>query len=254
MPLLVGSSVHEILARHFRALRNGIVRGPDPEHPVELMRTAWVNARKGLWRENPKRYPPIFELYYDRVPDSGRLKEYAEKARRAVKTAVELSIYSTIRELPPSAILWVDPVGETFSEEIFFEVPPYQAISAPDLVIRDGERVVIVDWKTGKEGEGDRTQMEAAALWAMQKLGAGEDELDGALVYTGSGEVNRFAIGAEDCRRVAKEIAGDMEAMAACLADREGNVPRGEEEFPLREDRALCRWCEFQEICFGNGE
>ncbi len=259
MAILVGSAVHEILARHFRSLKFGAVREPDPERAVELMRAAWMNAKKELWRRNPKQYPPIFEIYYDRIPSADRLREYAAKARRAVQTVRNSGLYSRIRSLPPEDFLWVDPVGEGFSEDIIFPVPPYQAISAPDLVIREGGRVSIVDWKTGKENEADRTQMEAAAAWAGRALGTEGKEIEGVLFYTEGGEEKRFPIGSDDVLRVETVIRDDMGAMSACLEDPAHNIPRGEEHFPLREDRALCRYCEFQEICFGewgmgNGE
>ncbi len=251
MPLLVGSAVHEILARHFRSLKYGTGREPDPERAVDLMRTAWMNARKELWKENPKKYPPVFEIYYDRIPSKEKLQAYAEKARRAVGAVIHSPIYSRIRSGGSSGLIWVDPVGAGFSEEIIFEVPPYQAISAPDLVVRDGERLVIVDWKTGKVNAGDRTQMEAAAAWAVRKLEVGEREIEGALFYTETGEEDRFPIGPEDRERVEGEIREDMAAMAACLEELEGNVPRAEEHFPQLENRAFCRWCDFQEICWG---
>jgi hypothetical protein len=254
MAVLVGSSVHEELARHFRALRNGVVREADPERPVGLMRTAWVNAKKELWRQNPKRYPPIFEIYYDRIPSDERLRGYADKARRAVVSVSGLPLYDLIRNLDPADILWVDPVGEGFSDEIIFAVPPHQAISAPDLVIREGERAVIVDWKTGKENEADQTQMEAAAVWAGQKLTFEEEEMEGVLVYTETGKVKRFPISPENRERVSEVIRSDMAAMAACLQNPENNIPRGEDNFPRRDNPAFCRYCEFQEICLGNGE
>jgi CRISPR/Cas system-associated exonuclease Cas4 (RecB family) len=253
MALLVGSAVHEVLARDFRSRKFGAAREAEPERAVDLMRTAWMNAKKELWRENPKKYPPLFEIYYDRIPDGERLRGYAEKARRAVTTVKSSLLYSRIRSLSPSDLLWVDPVGEGFSEEIVFDLPPYQAISAPDLVIREGERMVIVDWKTGKENEADRTQMEAAAAWAVEKLGAGDQAIEGLLFYSETGQEIRFPIGRPERERVETVIRGEMEAMAACLEDEKNNVPRSEDHFPLRENRAFCRYCEFQEICFGEG-
>jgi len=253
MALLVGSAVHEVLARDFRSRKFGTAREADPERAVDLMRTAWMNAKKELWRENPKKYPPLFEIYYDRIPDGERLRGYAEKARRAVTTVKNSLLYSRIRSLTPSDLPWVDPVGEGFSQEIIFDILPYQAISAPDLVIREGERVVIVDWKTGKENEADRKQMEAAAVWAVQKLGAGDQAIEGLLFYSETGQETRFPIGRPEREKVETVIRGEMAAMAACLEDEENNVPRAEEHFPLRENRAFCRYCEFQEICWGMG-
>ncbi len=253
MPILVGSAVHEILSRHFRARKFEVNREMEPERAVDLMRTVWMNARKELWRENPKKYPPLFEIYYDRIPSVDRLREYAEKARSAFTTVRGSLLYSRICSLSAGDYLWIDPVGESFSEEIIFEVSPYQAISVPDLVIQEGERVVIVDWKTGKEKEADRIQVEAAAAWAAQALGTGDREIEGVLFYTESGEERRFPIGREDVDRVEELIREDMAAMSACLRDPENNIPRGEDHFPLQENRAFCRYCEFQEICWGVG-
>lgn len=217
------------------------------------MRTAWVNAKKKRWRNNPKRYPPIFEIYYDRIPSADHLRAYADRARRAVEVVTGLPLYQQIRDLEPSGLLWVDPVDEGFSDEIIFPVPPFEAISAPDLVIREGDRVVIVDWKTGKENESDRVQMEAAAVWAVEKLVPEDAEIEGALVYTGTGEVKRFSLGRVERERACGVIRNDMEEMASLLEDPEKNIPRGEDSFPRRDNSALCRYCEFQEICFGMG-
>ncbi len=253
MPTLKGSAVHEVLADHFRALRNGQFRELKPERPVEKMREVWRNAKDELWRNNPKKYPPLFELYYGRVPPDEELKARAEEARRAVRHLQESDLYRSLCDLDRADFLRVDPVGGRFSEETCFNVPPFEAIAAPDLVYRDRDAVVIVDWKTGKIGDNDRLQMAAGALWARQRLGCEGDELKAKLVYLESRQVEEFALDEEEMDRCAETIHRDMEAMADCLEDRANNIPLDRESFPLHNNKKFCRHCEFQEICYPEG-
>ncbi|MEA1927485.1 MAG: PD-(D/E)XK nuclease family protein [Candidatus Auribacterota bacterium] len=250
MATMTGSAVHEVLAAHFRGLKNGQFRELRPERPVEIMRRVWIDAKKELWKENPKKYPPLFEIYYDRVPDDDKLRGYAEKARRAIKAVMELPIYPRLKEMERSDILWVDPAGGKFSEQVVFNVPPYEAISVPDLIFREGDTIVIVDWKTGRVGEQDHLQMEAGAIWSRQRLPGVDGPIRAYLAYLSSGENDEFVVSDEDSLRAEGVIKKDMEAMAGYLKDPERNIPLSEAEFPRQKSQKFCNYCEFQEICY----
>lgn len=252
MDTLVGSAVHEVLANHFRALRNGQLRELKPERPVEKMREVWRNAKKELWRSNPKRFPPLFEIYYQRIPPDEKLKKDAEKARRSIRNLKELPLYRSLREINHSDFLWVDPAAEKFSEETYFTVLPYEAIASPDLVYREGDRMVIVDWKTGKEREDDRLQMGAAGLWARQRLPIEGNELKAVLVYLKTSSVLEFKLDEKITLQSEETIRQGMEAMSQYLKDPGRNIPLEIESFPLHNNRKFCWHCEFQEICFKN--
>jgi len=252
LPALVGSAVHAVLARHFQALRNGQFRVLDPERPVELMRTAWADAKKEMWKIRPKAHPPLFELYYDCVPAPEVLKEFAEKARRAVRAVSELTLYRALLALDRSQYLWIDPAAEKFSEETYFDVPPFQAIAAPDLVYREGETVTVLDWKTGKRSQDDPLQVAAAGVWARGRLTLPGAKLRGAVGYLAGGEAAPFALDDALAARAEETIRRDMEEMAGFLRHREGNIPLDEESFPRHHSRGFCRHCEFQQICFGS--
>lgn len=252
MPMLVGIAVHEVLARHFQAIRIGQFRELKAEQPVEKMREVWRNAKKELWRNNPKKYPPLFELYYQRVPPIEELQAYADKARQAISNLRQMPFYDTLRTLKPDKFLWIDPAHEKFSEKTCFEVPPFEAISAPDLVFREGDRVVIMDWKTGKEGEGDRLQMGAAALWARQQLQLEEGQLQAVLVYLKTSSTADFIMDEKITCQAERTILREMEAMSEYLKDPLRNIPLAKEEFPMHNNKKFCQYCEFQEICSEN--
>ena len=250
MATLTGSAVHEVLAAHFRGLANGQFRELVPERPVEIMRRVWMDAKKELWRENPKKYPPLFELYYDRLPDGDKLRGYAEKARQAIMAVTRLSIYERLKDIDRADILWVDPAGGAFSERVVFNVPPYEAISVPDLIYKDRDTTVIIDWKTGQVRDQDHLQMEAGAIWAHQRINGVDGPIRACLAYLASDSIDEFPVTDEDCLKAEGVIRGDMEAMTGCLEDPEMNIPRPEEAFPRQKNRKFCEYCEFQEICY----
>jgi CRISPR/Cas system-associated exonuclease Cas4 (RecB family) len=251
LPALVGTAVHAVLARHFQAVRNGQFRELNPERPVEMMRTAWRDAKNQLWKVNPKAHPPLFELYYDRLPSPEKLKEFAENARRAVRRVSEMTLYRSLLALNRPDYLWIDPAAEKFSEETYFEVPPYEAIAAPDLVFRSEGRVTVLDWKTGRRSDDDPVQMAAAGVWARRRLKLAGADLRGALIYLSPGETDEVIIDQPLSERAEETIRREMEEMASFLRDRERNIPLDEGSFPRHHSEGFCRRCDFQEICFG---
>ena len=252
MPMLVGTAVHEVLARHFQGMRMGSFRELRAEQAVEKMRRVWRNAKKELWRSNPKRYPPLFEIYYKRVPPAQDLRDYADSARRVIANLKQMPVYLSLKALPPDGFLWIDPAHERFSEETCFPVPPFEAISAPDLVFRQGGEIVIMDWKTGKESESDRLQMAAAALWARHRIQPEGERMKAVLVYLKSSSSVDFAIDDEMMAGAEQTIIREMEAMSEYLKDASKNIPLAREEFPGHNNVNFCRHCEFQEICLKN--
>lgn len=253
MPQLVGQAVHEVLSRHFHALRMGQYRPLKPERPVEKMRSDFRAAREELWRAGPKKHPPIFELYYQRDLSPSRLRALAEGARLAVRHLEAMPLYHSLRSLPEEDLIWIDPLPGNFPPESYFDLFQFQVIALPDLVIRQGDDLLIFDWKTGRARPSDRRQMEVYALWARRHLSGEEDKIRACLVYLASSEVDEFTISPAAARRAAQTIRGEMEAMAAYLKDAGNNIPLDEDSFPINNNSTRCWFCQFQEICFPGG-
>jgi hypothetical protein len=253
MPQLAGQAVHEVLSRHFHALRMGEYRPLQPERPVERMRSAFRAARAESWRANPKKNPPLFELYYKKELSPSRLRELAEGARRAIRHLQEMPLYHGLRSLPGTDLAWIDPLPGTFSPESYFDIRKFQVIAIPDLVIRRGDELLIFDWKTGRPRPSDRRQMEVYALWARQHLEGGEGKIRACLVYLASSEADEFTVSPAAARRAAQFIRVEMEAMSAYLKDAGKNIPLDRDSFPMDNNTELCWGCFFQEICFPGG-
>ncbi len=253
MPQLVGQAVHEVLSRHFHALRMGQSRDLKPERPVEKMRSVFRAAREELWRANPKKNPPLFELYYQRELSPARLRGLAEQARAAIRHLQAMPLYRSLRSLPGEELIWIDPLPGNFSPETYFDLFQFQAIAIPDLVIRSGGELLIFDWKTGRPRPSDRRQMEVYALWARQHLKSEGGKIRACLVYLASSEADEFTVSPAASSRAAQSIRVEMEAMAAYLKDLGKNIPLDEDKFPMNNNEVVCWSCQFQEICFPGG-
>jgi len=107
----------------------------------------------------------------------------------------------------------------------------------------------VLDWKTGREREVDRTQLGVYALYAQQKWGVAAERVVGGLVYLGAGG-ERTSLSAdpaalEACR---EEMRRSIAAMRGRLDDAEKNLA-SLEQFPQLPGEASCRRCPFRRPC-----
>ena len=135
---------------------------------------------------------------------------------------------------------------------VSFHVGEVEVFLRMDLAYRDHDgRVVIVDWKTGRnEGRFNETQVAGYALYATERAWVGEPEqISTELSYlvipkTVRRSVNRKAI--DNARSFILKSAGTMKAL---LADPLQNLARLE-DFPMIDRPQVCRRCNFRRLCF----
>lgn len=127
----------------------------------------------------------------------------------------------------------------------FQGVPVY---AEPDLVLEDGEGGwTVVDWKSGRERQGDVLQVAVYGLFVRERWGA--ERIRGRVEYLDEGTSRVVELGEEELSRAREMGAESLDEMRSLLADPEENRPRGKEAFPLTENRSVCRWCDFFELC-----
>lgn len=116
-----------------------------------------------------------------------------------------------------------------------------------DLAYTEGDRVVVVDWKTGGAGGGDDgLQLYTYAMSASRHLGRSLDDVDLYKVGLGEDEVFHLAMGARDSTRARTRILQDLETMEAL--DRYGREGVAEAFTPCGRPR-VCAHCPYQEFC-----
>ena len=135
---------------------------------------------------------------------------------------------------------------------VSFHVGDVEVFLRMDLAYRDHDgRVVIVDWKTGRnEGRFNEVQLAGYALYAAEQGWVQEpEEISTELTYlvipSGAphgGPARRSSTRA----RFIEKSAGNMKAL---LVDPLGNLARLE-DFPMIDRPRVCRRCNFRRLCF----
>jgi CRISPR/Cas system-associated exonuclease Cas4 (RecB family) len=135
---------------------------------------------------------------------------------------------------------------------VSFQVGDIEVFLRMDLAYRDHDgRVVIVDWKTGRnEGRFNEVQVAGYALYATEQGWASEPEqISTELNYLVIPKVVRRTVnpkGIDSARRFILKSAGSMKAL---LLDPLQNLARLE-DFPMIDRPQVCRRCNFRRLCF----
>lgn len=254
MATLAGQAVHRSIARHLNGLKRGQTLPLDPEGAVGWMRRVWKDTAGQLYLKNPKRHPPLLEVYYDQRPSPERRQEYAARVRNCLANFEASALYRSILQSGPESWVWIDRDDDQFEARTIFQVDWDEAFGSPDFVRTVEGRIEIYDWKTGIDTPEDEVQVTVYGAWAVEQLQARPDAIDGRLVYLNDGaRVEPVRISPHDIDHVRSLILDELAEMKTKLVDAQTNTPHPMTEFPMTDDRVLCRRCEYQEMCFPEG-
>lgn len=128
------------------------------------------------------------------------------------------------------------------------EVDGVPVYGEPDLVLRrDDGRAVLVDWKSGRERREDLWQLAVHGLWL--EATAGDVESVARVEYLAEDVAEQIELGRAELDEARRRIRDSLEGMRRLVEDPDRNAPRPKDAFPLTDDRRLCRWCDFFELC-----
>jgi len=246
LPMWIGTVVHEVIEQAIEeCAATGELAGAETlsGRAVEALRRGWVQSRDRHWERDPKHAVNLLEHYYRRDVPRGTTDRVKADVLRCLGNFAASEAAAWIRASDPADWLNVEALDS-------FPVGGHKVYIKPDLAVRDGSRVVLYDWKTGRKSGDDLRQLAAYALFARARWGAGPSDVDIRAVYLRDGAVVTAEVDAARLDDVEREIAASMEEMRAPLTDASANVA-DKERFPMVEDRAGCRECPFQILCFG---
>lgn len=240
-----GSVVHNCIGQTLEQIRHGA--RPTFEavkrHAHETMRQQFRESRKGAYRINPKRHPGLIEheLKLD-VSDQEWRKNW-ENASLSLQRFFEAGWPERARALAPGDWLPVDAIDSFFLDGI-------KVFAAPDFALREADKLVLVDWKTGQPRDEDREQVQGYALFAASKWRIPADRIVARLVYLGTGQQLDVAVdeGALDTFR--DHFRASVEQMKACLRNPDQNEA-DMADFPKTNRSERCRICAFGRLCGG---
>ena len=238
-----GRLVHEAVERSLLALRMGhaLSEASLVEDIVRQMREEWKGSRDAVYRESPKR-TGLFEHEYGVPVKDGEWQALRDHVVRCVRNFYRLPLFAEIKRTPTDRWILLEDIGSFPWEET-------RIVTAPDFGFWNTEdRLQLVDWKTGGNGDGAALQLGGYALYALEVLGVALPRVDLLEVNLREGRVSRHPWDEGSLDRVKDHIRLSVRSMKAYLKDAEKNVAE-EDDFEKAEDVRICRWCNFRGVC-----
>ncbi|MFM7903384.1 MAG: hypothetical protein ACKPAD_15550, partial [Bacteroidota bacterium] len=115
-----------------------------------------------------------------------------------------------------------------------------------DFMLFDGQKVYVLDWKTGKPDALKYTrQMIGYSLYAKEVTGLDLDHIVPTLAFIRDcyQEAN-VEVKVSDTVKFQEQVELESQEMFDMTIDRDGNIPRDKSEFPMTENYKRCKFCE----------
>jgi len=238
-----GRLVHEAVERSLLALRDGhgLSEASLIEDTVRQMREEWKGSRDGVYRESPKR-TGLFEHEYRVSIKDGEWQALRDHVIRCLRNFHRLPLLGEIKRTPTHRWILIEAVGSFGWEGTWI-------FTAPDFGYwTESDRLQLVDWKTGGNGENASLQLGGYALYALEVLRVDLPRIDLLEVNLREGKVTAHPWDEVSLDRVREHIRLSVRAMKAYLKDVEMNLAE-EANFEKTEDLRICRWCNFRAVC-----
>lgn len=238
-----GNIVHMAIAQTLEQIRNGAWPTFDSvrRRTHETMRAQFRESRKGAYRLNPKRYPGLIEHELKWNVSDEQWRQNWENAASSLQRFFDSGWPERARQLSPGDWLPVDAIDSFLLDGI-------KVFAAPDFVLREGSKLVLVDWKTGLPREEDRDQVLGYALFAADKWKVRIEHIEARIVYLGAGRDIGVEVTEDALDAFRSYFRRSVEQMKDCLRDPELNEADAA-DFPTTNHPERCRLCAFERLC-----
>jgi hypothetical protein len=245
-----GEVVHTVLRAVLDRWRSGReLSEAEAEALIARLLSRQFRDSQAYWTAHPDEYPyrpALLDLHYfqEGSLDRERARRIREVVTGSAAAFLRSDLAREIRAAGPRA--WL-PIDRNASARLGGDL---LILVKPDFAFRDGARLQILDWKTGKPDPFWETiQLTCYALYAREKWGCALEETRPRIVHLHPElRVTEAVPDEETLRDVTLYIRESQEAMQALAAADELPPP---ERFSLAEDERLCRWCPFRGMCEG---
>lgn len=211
-----------------------------------LLNKAWQDSKSGAWQQDPKNCIGLHEHYYPALHPQldpewpAKLKAYVLHCLQHFITTV----WPRLATVTPEQEVTLD-TPESFTWE------GCTVYAVPDYVYCLNNEWHIHDWKAGKPHPSHLKQLAVYALWAHEKKGVSAEAIRLYVEYLHEGRVameQGSATLLDQARAFIQESAMDMTDYLED-GDPQRNKPRPREEWDMTPDRAVCRRCNFHQLC-----
>lgn len=238
-----GNVVHDTIRYALTMTRAGST--PPLEQLVERahqkMRDDFRRSRRREYRLMPKKVVGLVEHEYEEPIADAEWKANWENAEACLRNFYASHWLQKARELKPEEWLPIDQIDSFLMDGV-------KVFAGPDFAYRDGDGVVLVDWKTGRHRDEDKEQVKGYALYAASKWKARPDQVKARLVYLGQAQEVEVSVDPDSLEGFRQYFRESVAKMRELLKDPEKNVAH-KDDFPMTEDVQQCRFCPFRKMC-----
>jgi len=243
----LGSVVHEYIHQLLDQVRYG--------HDVDLYRLCgrlkktmeqdFRNSETGRYVKYPKirgRRYGLFEHEYDFFLSKQEWGEVFGDAELCVTNFFNSDLFRYIKSVDVENWLPLERLQ-------CFDFEGTRVYVKLDFALRDGEKLIIFDWKTGRVRDIDADiQLACYALYSKEKWGIDPEDIVCKTYNLRIDKVDDYEINDGVIERTRDYMRDSIKSMKELLYDVGGNVAR-EEDFVMREDRNKCKYCNFKKMC-----
>ena len=238
-----GKIVHKCIEKTLKNIKDGIKVNEERviEETLDVMRDEFKSSQAKIYLTNPKTCA-LYEHEYELTISDNEWKGNANHVIECLKIFFDSHVYEKILKL--SANQWLEI--EQFSS---FSYRNIKVFAVFDFAYRDGDEIIIYDWKTGKE-EHDKHELQLACygLFATKKWGVKPELVKLVELYLSHGKHIANRLCELDINSIQDQIWNSIEAMQNILDNPIENIAH-EDNFPFTENERICQYCNFKKIC-----
>ena len=239
-----GKKVHECIENVIMEIQEGIKKidvSQKMEDTLDLMRKEFLSSKNKKYLTDPKTCA-LFEHEYDLAVPETEWKSNADNVVECLKLFFDSEVYKDILKLTENQ--WLEM--EQFSYFYFNDVKIYAVL---DFAFRRNDKVIIYDWKSGKEdAERDRLQLACYGLFAIQKWDIKPENVILTDYFLSNVKQNEYNFKNFELDQIQDYIKNSIVEMKDKLDDPQENVTR-ENSFLFTENEQICKYCNYYKVC-----
>ena len=239
IPMEIGNISHDVIKEVLERLKKSTA--PVDKHKFE----AYVkNTAQSRTKKN------FFEVHY-KVQEQIDPDQLFRKTYASLNNFLESERFEWIKESAISEMdKWIiEPEG--YGESRLDGLKLYCKV---DFMFPSGEKIIILDWKTGKKNEKKHSkQLVGYAAWASFHLDRKASDIEPIIVYLHP-EYEEISLNITDAELMEykERILRETKEMYGYCSNFEENIPLHLAHFPMLEDTTNCKYCNFKELCHRN--